>query len=211
MSYKQQILNEAYFVSADLRGEDFTESSLIKANLSYADLRQANLTGANLTGAILKGALLDEAIFDKTILSGSEVTDTILEPLSVNGIMQKQKPDIQYLIRKIPELEEKLTKKLSSFSGVRLIHVNLAFPLLASFQKKFLQRKKRETMIGEFSYLEDGSELRILKAATSKEDVYLLVKCVIDYTSLSIRVEKVKKYSKFKSAWAKYLEFTAQG
>jgi len=68
------------FYRADLReshlfGCDFTDSSLMKADLRFSNLHCANLTGCNLLGTRLEGCRLDNAIWGENIIQEQQAKE----------------------------------------------------------------------------------------------------------------------------------------
>ncbi|MBD2020518.1 pentapeptide repeat-containing protein [Leptolyngbya sp. FACHB-36] len=83
--FSNQDLSGGVFVSAEMRGANFSG-----ATLTNAILTKGNLLGANLSGANLKGALIDRVTFYKAdltnaVLIESTLSSSILDEADITG------------------------------------------------------------------------------------------------------------------------------
>jgi uncharacterized protein YjbI with pentapeptide repeats len=73
------------FVSAEMRGVNFSEANMTNAILTMGVLLKANLTGVNLTGALIDRVTLDEANLTNAILTEATMTRTRLYGATITG------------------------------------------------------------------------------------------------------------------------------
>lgn len=197
MNLSNKILNEIQLSEQDLQGVNFSSSQLIGADLSYSDLTGADLSSANLSHADLTGAKLEGAIINSTKLEGAKLEGTILEEVD------RDREDKALKVRRfLPKIKARLLKELSS---LRPLEVHLTFQELREKQKKSLGKTTKEMLVGEYFYLPNETDYRLLKVDTKNKSLYVVINSMSDYESGRIEVIKAKKFLSFKDAWRFYI------
>lgn len=198
MNLSNKILNEIQLSEQNLKGVNFSSSQLIGADLSYSDLTGADLSSANLSHADLTGAKLDGATINSTKLEGAKLEGTILEEVD-----QNREERVLKVRRFLPKIKTRLLKELSV---LRPLDIQLTFPELREKQRTTLGKTTKEMLVGEYFYLPEGTDYRLLKVDTkNKKTVYVVIKSMSDYESGEIEVLKAKKFLSFKDAWRFYM------
>jgi uncharacterized protein YjbI with pentapeptide repeats len=102
--FSHQDLEQAVFVSAEMRktnleGSNLRNSMLTKANLLSANLRGADLSGslldrvtfykADLTNAILSEATLTNTMLDEAVITGADFTDALMDRYVVKKLCER--------------------------------------------------------------------------------------------------------------------------
>ncbi|MBF2025882.1 MAG: pentapeptide repeat-containing protein [Oscillatoriales cyanobacterium C42_A2020_001] len=83
--FSHQNLVGGIFVSAEMRGTNFSGANLTNAMLTKGNLLGANLSAANLEGALLDRTTLYKADLTNAILVDATLSNSILDEATVDG------------------------------------------------------------------------------------------------------------------------------
>lgn len=83
--FSYQNLSGGVFVSAEMRGTNFTGADLTNAILTKGNLLGANLSGANLEGALVDRVTLYKANLTNAIFIDATLTNSIFEESNISG------------------------------------------------------------------------------------------------------------------------------